>query len=585
MQDPLLGRKLANFRVESLLGRGGMARVYYGTDVALQRPVAIKVLTEALRDQEDYNRRFVDEARMVATWRHENIIQVYYAGEEDGLAYFVMEYIDGTSLDSRMVELSTQGSKMPHAEVLEIGWAVASALDYAHGHGVIHRDIKPGNVLIARDGRVVLTDFGLALDTAQGSMGQVFGSPHYISPEQARRSADAVPQSDLYSLGVMLFEMLVGQLPFDDPSSTSIAVMHISEEPPRPTALNPALNVATEQVLLKALRKEAEDRYQVAAELMRNLEAALKGENPDDDMPAPLPRSVQPGTEPPRSVSIAEQVALEFDTGANTVTKPPTLVTTVEDGDTAPVTATSPDEEPMDWRAYLWAGIAAVPLLLTLLGFGLLVVDQQNQSTTEATRTAVGDIAAIVTPSAIPTEAPTGTPQATFTPTMTFTPSPSPLPATATEVAATEGAVVSASEDGELLRLRFNLDSLYVWNATGQRQEVGRLAFLGYDSSGNPVGRRFDGFTWSQVAGYDFVDRDRCVRITLVNPVAPALDPVDCTAATSQLFYNAEETLRRDDPRRFWSADGISEFAVFWDGREVGRCDTRSGLCDVYVQP
>lgn len=589
MQDPLIGRQLANFRVESLLGRGGMARVYYGTDVALQRPVAIKVLTEALRDQEEYNRRFVDEARMVATWRHENIIQVYYAGEEDGMAYFVMEYIDGTSLDSRMVELSTQGKKMPHAEVLEIGWAVASALDYAHGHGVVHRDIKPGNVLIARDGRVVLTDFGLALDTAQGSMGQVFGSPHYISPEQARRSADAVAQSDLYSLGVMLFELLVGQLPFDDPSSTSIAVMHISQEPPRPTEINPALNVATEEVLLKALRKEPQERYQVAAELMRNLEAALKGENLGGDLPAPLPRSVVPGTEPPRSVSIAEQVALEFDTGANTVTKPPTLVTTVEDGETAPVTTQTPDQEPMDWRAYLWAGIAAVPLLLTILGFSLLVVDQRNQSSLEATRTAVGGIAPIATDTSVPTEGVTDTPQATFTPTSTHTATPSPLPATETEIAATAVAateeLAATEEEGELLRIRFNLDSLYVWNGTDQRQEVGRLAFLGYDSAGSIVGERFDGFTWAQVANYDFVDRGRCVHITLVNPVAPALDPVDCTAATASLFYNAEETLRRDDARRFWSADGIAEFAVFWDGREVARCDTRSGLCDVYVRP
>ncbi|MCA9915320.1 MAG: protein kinase, partial [Anaerolineae bacterium] len=124
MQDPLLGKQLANFRIESPLGKGGMARVYYGVDVTLQRPVAIKVLSDMLRDEDDFNRRFVDEARMVATWRHENIIQVYYAGEEDGLAYFVMEYVDGISLDRRLAELSSQGAIMPVDEVLKIGWAV-----------------------------------------------------------------------------------------------------------------------------------------------------------------------------------------------------------------------------------------------------------------------------------------------------------------------------------------------------------------------------------------------------------------------------------------------------------------------------
>jgi len=173
----------------------------------------------------------------------------------------------------------------------------------------------------------------------------------------------------------------------------------------------------------------------------------------------------------------------------------------------------------------------------------------------------------------------------TFTPTSTFTPSPSPLPGTVTEAAVAITEDPALTPEGELLRLRYNRDTLYIWNGTGEGQEVARLAFLGYDAAGNPVGSRFDGLTWADVANYPFVDRDRCVRVTLVNPVVPPLQPVDCTPATSQLFYNAEETLRRDDPRRFWSADGIVEFGVFWDGREVARCDSAIGLCEVYVQP
>ncbi len=584
MQDPLLGKQLANFRIDSLLGKGGMARVYYGVDVTLQRPVAVKILSEALRDEEDYNRRFVDEARMVATWRHPNIIQVYYAGAEDGLAYFAMEYVDGSSLDQRLAELAAQGAKMPHDEVLEIGWAVANALDYAHARGVIHRDIKPGNVLLARDGRVVLTDFGLALDTAQGSLGKVFGSPHYISPEQARRSADAVPQSDLYSMGVMLFEMLAGQLPFDDPSGTSVAVMHISEEPPRPTIYNPALNVATEQVLLKALRKHPTDRYQTGADLMASLESALQGKPIPQALPAPLPIAAQRRIDADPFPSIAEQVALEFDTGANTVTEPPTQVT---NGNMAEARRL-PSEEPVDWRSYLWMMIAAVPIVLTIIGFGLVIYSDQVDDRINATR-AAGEIDPLptdITPSATAILTATPTTQPTFTPTDTPVPSETPTPLPTSEAGDAAAVLPTATEPaGELLRIRYNLDSLYVWNNTGAGRRVARLGFLGYDASGNSAGSPFDGNTWREIAGYDFVDPDRCVQITLVNPRVPPLNPVDCTAATASFFYNAVETLSRTDPRRFWSADGITEFGVFWDGIEVTRCDVTAGLCDVYIEP
>src|SRR6476646_6505928 len=199
--DPLIGRQLANFRLERVLGRGGMAQVYYGLDVKLQRPVAVKVIDARFRDNPAYAKRFVREAQAVATWRHENIAQVYYADEDAGLYYFAMEYIDGLDLAELIAQYTALGELMPHTDVLLIGRAVASALDYAHQKGVIHRDVKPSNVIVARDGRVVLSDFGLALDVQQGSLGDVFGSAHYIAPEQARRSSDAVPQSDLYSLG------------------------------------------------------------------------------------------------------------------------------------------------------------------------------------------------------------------------------------------------------------------------------------------------------------------------------------------------------------------------------------------------
>lgn len=273
--DPLIGRQLANFRIERAIGRGGMAVVYYAIDIALHRPVAVKIIDVRYRDDPAYAERFVREARAIVNWRHENIVQIYYAGQEDGLSYFVMEYIDGPDLGRELARYAADDQLMPRAEVLRIGRAVASALDYAHGKGVIHRDVKPSNVLLSHGGRVVLSDFGLALDAGQGSLGEVIGSAHYIAPEQARRSAEAIPQSDLYALGVMLYEMLTGGVPFDDLSPAAIALQHITLPPPPPRERNPKLSVETERVLLRALHKTPARRYASGAKLMDALEKTL----------------------------------------------------------------------------------------------------------------------------------------------------------------------------------------------------------------------------------------------------------------------------------------------------------------------
>lgn len=276
--DPLIGLELANFRIEHLIGRGGMAQVYYGVDVKLQRPVAIKVLDARCRDDLAYAERFVREAQTVATWRHENILQVYYADEQEGLYYFAMEHIDGPDLGKLMSHYTQAGKRMPHDEVVRVGRAIAGALDYAHRKGVIHRDVKPSNVMIASDGRVVLADFGLALDTRQGTLGEVFGSAHYAAPEQVHDSSKAVPQSDLYSLGIILYEMLTGVVPFDDPSPISVALQHATAPPPSPRLINPSLNTETEAVLTKALQKSPSGRYQSGVELIDALEKALLAE-------------------------------------------------------------------------------------------------------------------------------------------------------------------------------------------------------------------------------------------------------------------------------------------------------------------
>lgn len=224
--------------------------------------MAIKVLDRKYRSDPAYAQRFVNEARMMAQWWHENIIQIYYADEEQKISYYVMEHVDGQDLSLIMDLYIQQKELMPIADVLRIGRAVAGALDYAHRQGVIHRDVKPFRIFSSpKAGACYWAIFGMALEIRDGSMGSIFGTPHYISPEQAKRSADAVPQSDLYSLGVILYELLVGAVPFNDPSPASTALQHISQAPPLPRALNPLISPAVEAVLLKALEKNPNQRY------------------------------------------------------------------------------------------------------------------------------------------------------------------------------------------------------------------------------------------------------------------------------------------------------------------------------------
>lgn len=321
-EDPLIGQQLATYRIERLIGSGGMAQVYYGWDTKLERPVAIKVIDARHRDDPSYAQRFIREAQAVAAWHHENIVQIYYADDENGLYYFAMEYIDGPDLGRLLAQYADDGELMAYEDVLFVGRAVACALDYAHQEGVIHRDVKPANVMLTKKGRVILTDFGLAMDVYQGTLGEAFGSPHYISPEQARSSANAVAQSDLYSLGVVLYEMLTGAVPFDDPSATVVALQHLTEPPPSPRQLNPNLNAETEAVLLKALSKSPEERYQTGKELMAALEEALHAGQPspvegeEKELPSP-PNGGEPspGVQSPSAralskMSVSERASL-----------------------------------------------------------------------------------------------------------------------------------------------------------------------------------------------------------------------------------------------------------------------------------
>jgi len=275
--DPLIGKKLGDYTIVGLLGRGGMSRVYRGYDENLQRYAAVKVISSdfATTSEEEYTRRFQSEARAIAHLRHPNIVGIYQFGRSEGIYYMAQVFLEGKDLRTVLRGYSERGERMPTGEMLRILGDIASALDYAHAHGVIHRDIKPSNIMLERHtGRAIVMDFGLALSVQEGTTGETFGSAHYIAPEQAISSAQAVPQSDLYSLGIVIYEILTGQVPFDDPSAMSVALKHLNTAPPPPSLYSPNIPPAVEEVVLRALDKDPAQRYPSGRALVEALTAA-----------------------------------------------------------------------------------------------------------------------------------------------------------------------------------------------------------------------------------------------------------------------------------------------------------------------
>lgn len=576
--DPLIGRQLANFRIERVLGRGGMGVVYYGWDVKLQRPVAIKVIDARYRGRPHYAQRFLQEARAVATWRHAHITQVYYADDQDGLYYYVMEYVDGLDLSDLLDQYRADGETMPYEDVMRIGYAVASALDYAHRKGVIHRDVKPSNIMVARDGRILLADFGLAMDVEQGSQGEVFGSPHYVAPEQARRSANAVPQSDLYSLAVILYEILTGSLPFDDPSPTAVALQHLTLPPPPPRERNPSLSAEVDTVLLQALRKAPAERYRTGLELMDALGKALFGGQAAPPAGAaawpPLARSdaASSAAKLPRShTTVADRVALHLGASG-------TLASGLKEERARQARA---------YRRWLLARLGGGLLLIALVVLLVATLLRQNgaaslAASAAATLTAAPtappspppSLAAVPTATALPNLTPPGVAVTAVTVVaVTVMPAPSLPPTAAAPGVATPTVLYP---DGRELQLLYNAGSFYVLNAHDAPIEIGRAAFELLDADGFPTDYRFDGRRWAEF--YAFLDAGSCNVLELFDDAAAWLRPVSCAA------YNARITPLSQDEIVFWTPHAAeTTFRVLWNESEVGRCAIAARQCTIFL--
>ena len=265
------------YRIVKLIGSGGMANVYLGIDMNTGANVAIKILKPEFSSDDEFIRRFDAEAKSVASLNHANIVKVYGVGHEGNFRYIVQEYIEGITVK----DLINQNGHLDWKNAVPIVIQIGLALDYAHQNGIVHRDIKPQNILISRDRVAKITDFGIARAASSTTItmtGVQMGSVHYFSPEQAR-GGNVGPQSDIYSLGVSLFEMVTGRLPFDGDSNVAIAVKHLQETPPVPSSLMQGIPKGLDSIIAKCMQKSPERRYQTMRQLVTELDSLLVDPN------------------------------------------------------------------------------------------------------------------------------------------------------------------------------------------------------------------------------------------------------------------------------------------------------------------
>lgn len=349
-------------------GTGGMATVYKGQDIMLGRLVAVKVLHESLTGNAEFLRRFQQEAYAAANLSHPNIVTVHDIGQDGHHYYIVMEYIEGQTLKELIRhQVNTIGEPLSINHTLDLAIQICAGIGYAHRAGLVHCDVKSQNVLITRDSRVKVADFGIARAMSQSLPDDdylVWGTPQYFSPEQAAGEA-ATPASDVYAIGVIMFEMLTGRLPFEAESHTALAVKHMRETPPPVTQFNPAVPLQVERVIAKVLSKEPAGRYRTADQFGRILttyrDSSLEDTGPVSDN-SPL---LQPAE------NIAERKTAYYQPEERTAPRRESM----QDMATVyppPVHYSEPEAEKTDWGAVA-LGIIAIICLLGLIPLWYIV--------------------------------------------------------------------------------------------------------------------------------------------------------------------------------------------------------------------
>ena len=405
------------YRLIRVLGEGGMARVHEAEDTRLGRRVAVKILLSQFTADPDFLRRFEQEARLAASISHPNVVGIYDVGQDGSRQYIVMELVDGQTLKDAI----RAGAPLAVPEAIRIAVEVCAALAVAHARGLVHRDIKPQNILLTTDGQVKVADFGIARRTASTNLtqtGTVLGSVHYLSPEQAR-GQEAGPRSDLYSLGVTLFEMLTGRLPFDADNPVAVAMQHVQNAPPMPRQFNRAIPPSVEAIVLRLLAKNPDERFADANAVIAALRGVLNQATGSTRVNRPTPPPPAPG-------QTTQRVAPRQQPAGTRVMPPATGITVAS----AATSAVPLPVRRRSGRRTVLIGIAAGGLLALIVILTLAILSSGGNLPlldTASTETVTPIPTATLTPSPKPTHL-VIVPHHTKVPTATRTTTTTPLP-------------------------------------------------------------------------------------------------------------------------------------------------------------
>jgi serine/threonine protein kinase len=519
-KDRMIGKQLGHYQLTELVASGGMARIYKGTDTKLQRVVAIKVLQHDASDSDNtLATRFRREAQAIASLEHPNIIPIYHYDETEDLYFLAMKLIEGSDLAKEISSLRRRNQKMDIKRALRILEQVAAALDHAHSKGVIHRDVKPSNILLDKDDIAILTDFGLVLRASDSTMGTAFGTPRYIAPEQAIASEKAVPQSDTYSLAVVLYEIVAGQTPFTGDTPMEIALSHISDPPPPPSTFSSDIPREVEREILRALEKDPIKRHGTATEFINAVRRAYAyswGEAAapvnttlpvKDFSTSSKPTPVVPMTKPPASA-------------------PPPPAPTPKVEVAKPVPSTEQPKKESSAR-----GILPILIGLIVIGVGAFLIFGRdllgggNASTPEATDNA----------------------------------------AAAATTAATSEAAAEGTPEPLRVTLNYDYDVLVMINRTTVILNVHTLILATAEGE-----EGFSGDTGN--VSRDVLPVNQCLRIRVQNRESQTDD--EC-AQSLGIPYDLQQPPDAAAAMLFWRAsDAATEFVVTLDGSEIHRCAT-----------
>lgn len=367
--ENLVGKALGNYDIVEMLGKGGMATVYLGTQRSINRTVAVKVLPRSMMHDDTFMQRFRREAELIASLEHFHILPIFDYGELDGIPYIVMRYLDGGTLKDRIME-----GPLPWDDIVRITGQIGSALDYAHKRSVVHRDIKPSNILLDADGNAYLADFGIAKIQEGGTQltgSGMIGTPAYMAPEQSSSNAPA-PSMDIYALGVTLFEMITGQVPYQSDTPIGQILMHLQEPVPSLVEINPSIPESVDAVVRRAMAKSPEQRFQSCTELAQAMEAATSDEGWgwDDDTLARATSTLSGASRNAPTAGVMQ--------GVDSVTAAPSPAPASQRGDRGGGMA-------------IWYAVGAVALLIVIgaiVGIFVVANNRSNQAA-EAQATAV----------------------------------------------------------------------------------------------------------------------------------------------------------------------------------------------------